>query len=278
MADALIALYDEFAPEYERTRVPRFRPFAKRLLQFYDTRPGSFVIDAGCGTGMIATMVAPRAGHSGRVLGVDASPAMLEIARHKAAGFGFDQCQFVVGDILHLDADESTADLVVCSFALWGKPEALFAEFYRVLKPGRVLLLQNWTAEQGEITRAYREQLRAFSTKTPNDMLLEVRTSFAKHREDWAKVASKEEYEGALRNAGFAKAVGQVMPSTAHFKDVDELIEFHDLSVPTRAELGAMDEGTRERFHEAAREVLMPYATERGVDQEWHALQVSAKK
>ena len=215
-------------------RVPRFRPFAKRLLQLYDTRPGSFVIDAGCGTGLVGTMVAPRAGHSGKVLGVDASAAMLEIARHKASGFGFDQCEFVVGDILHLDVPDNSADLVTCSFALWGEPGKLFGEFFRVLKPGGALLLQNWENARGGITRTYGEALRAFATKSPDERLQLVRAIFAQHSQDWATVETAQDYERVLSEVGFTVASAQQMVNSTHFKDLDELIDFHDLSVKSQ--------------------------------------------
>lgn len=277
-ADPVIALYDEFAPDYERTRVPRFRPFVKRLLQLYDTRPGSFVIDAGCGTGMVATMVAPRVGHGGRVLGVDASAAMLEIARHKAGGFGFDQCEFVVGDILRLDAPENWADLVTCSFALWGKPAELFAEFHRVLKPHGTLLLQNWALERGGVARTYGEALRAFVTNSPDEHLQQVRAIFSWHRDAWTAVESGEQYVTALRTVGFASASAQEMVGTTHFRNLDELIEFHDQSVRARAEIAAMDKTTREGFRRALEDALQPLVTERGIDEEWHAIQVVARK
>src|SRR5581483_2876047 len=108
-------LFDDFATDYERTRVPRFRPFVKKLLQLYDTRPGSQVLDAGCGTGLAATLVAPRVGQGGRVLRLDASEQMLEIARHKAQSFGFTQCEFVEGDVTRMDLPDASFDLVISS-------------------------------------------------------------------------------------------------------------------------------------------------------------------
>lgn len=276
--NVLVSLYDEFAPEYEQTRVPRFRPFVKKLLQQYDTRPGSHVLDAGCGTGLVATMVAPRVGHGGKVLGVDASAKMLELARHKASGFGFAQCEFVLGDITHLDAAAESFDVVICSFALWGEPRALFGEFFRVLKPHGALLLQNWETERGGLTRAFVETLRAFSTQTPDERVSQARAMLSKHRAEWNELQTPAEYERVLREVGFSQTSAQWFVHTTHFKNLDECIEFHGMGVGARAELAAMDETTRTNFHTAARAALQPFEKERGVDEEWRAIQVSARK
>ncbi len=276
--DILTQLYDEFATEYEQTRVPRFRPFVKKLLQQYDTRPGSHVLDAGCGTGLVATMVAPRAGHGGKVLGVDASEKMLEIARHKASGFGFDQCEFVLGDITHLDAADESFDVVICSFALWGEPRALFAEFFRVLKPHGAVLLQNWEAERGGITRAFNETMRAFSTQAPDERVLQARAILSKHRAEWSALQTPADYERVLREVGFSQTSAQWFVNSTHFKNLDECIEFHGMGVGARAELAALDETTRANFYAAARAALQPFLNERGVDEEWRAIQVSAHK
>lgn len=271
-------LYDQLAPAYERTRVPRFRPFVKRLLQFYDTRPGSHVLDAGCGTGLVATAVAPRAGHTGRVLGIDTSPAMLEIARQKAHGFGFTQCEFVLGDMAQVDAPDSSFDLVTCSFALWGDPDALFAEFYRLLKPNGALLIQNWEMERSGIPRTYSETLHTFSTKTPDERVRAVRESFSDQRELWSDLKTPADYERSLRRVGFSTVSAQWMVAAAQFKDLQELIEFHDLGVFASAEIAAMDESTLVAFHQFLRDALQPLVTDQGIHEEWRAIQVSARK
>ncbi len=277
-ASVLVQLYDAFAPEYERTRVPRFRPFVKKLLQLYDTRPGSRVLDAGCGTGLVATMVAPRAGHAGKVIGVDASAAMLEIARHKARGFGFDQCEFVLGDIAHLDTADDSFDVVICSFALWGEPRELFAEFFRALKPHGALLIQNWEMDRGGIARAYGDALQKFASATADERVSQVRAIFSKHRADWAEVQTPQDYERVLSAVGFSQVFAQWFACSTHFKNLDELIEFHNVGVRSRAELAAMNETTRAEFHAAARNALQQFENANGIAQEWRAVQVMARK
>lgn len=274
----LASLYDSLAPDYERTRVPRFRPFVKRLLQFYDTRPGSHVLDVGCGTGLVATSVAPRAGHTGRVLGIDVSPAMLEIARQKAHGFGFTQCEFVLGDAAHIQEPDNAFDLITCSFALWGEPRQLFAEFYRLLKPQGALLIQNWEMERTGIPRTYSETLHTFASAGSDESVRAVRAAFNGQRELWRDLKSPADYERVLRETGFTSVTAQWMVANTHFKNLEELIEFHDFGVFARAEIAALDEPTRAAFHQALRDALHPLATDKGLDEEWRAIQVSARK
>lgn len=276
--EILAFLYDRLAPEYERTRVPRFRPFVKRLLQFYDTRPGSHVLDAACGTGLVATALAPRAGHTGRVLGIDLSPAMLEIARQKAHGYGFDQCEFVLGDMAHVDAPDSSFDLITCSFGLWGDPDAIFAEFSRLLKPGGALLVQNWEMERTGIPRTYSETLHTFSTTSPDARVRAVRESFSAQRALWNDINVPADYERRLRRVGFSSCSAQWMVAPAHFKNLEELVEFHNVGVFASAEIAAMDAPTRSAFTQALYDALNPLVTDRGLDEEWRAIQVSARK
>jgi ubiquinone/menaquinone biosynthesis C-methylase UbiE len=276
-SDTLISLYDQFAPEYEKTRVPRFRPFVKRLLQLYDTRPSSQVLDAGCGTGLAATMVAPRVGHGGRVLGVDASAAMLEIARHKAHGFGFTQCEFIQGDMTHLDVPAESFDLVICSFALWDEPQVLFSEFYRVLKPHGVCLLQNWD-DLGEAEKIHSQTLGAFVVKTPEAPVAAMREMGERFQVQWKDINSPEDYENELKRAGFASASASMFAQTTRFASVDEFIDFERFSVRTRAELDALSPDARKEFEQRVRNALAPLLSPHGLDLQWQAVQVIARK
>ncbi len=275
---SLISAYDDFAADYERTRVPRFRPIVKQLLQRYDTRPGSHVVDAGCGTGLASTMVAPRVGHSGKILGIDTSLAMLEIARRKAQGFGFDQCEFVLGDISHLNLPDNSADLVICSFALWGKPDALFREFWRVLKPDGALLAQNWDMGRWSQPNPYRETLGKFISADPDPKIQQLRSEFDSHSRDWDTLRTADDYLALLRRVGFTRADGDTFSFTGHFKNLAEYIEFHSLGARVRTELAAMDEPTRSAFFADVTTALQPLDTSSGIDEAWRVVQISARK
>jgi ubiquinone/menaquinone biosynthesis C-methylase UbiE len=101
---------------------------------FATLRPGT-VLDAACGTGRHSVDLARR---GQRVIGVDASPAMLALAQAKLPGADFRQ-----GDLVALPVDANAVDAVVCALALVHLPEldGVLAEFARVLRPGgRVII------------------------------------------------------------------------------------------------------------------------------------------
>ena len=71
-----------FPAMYEQWLVgPLFRPFAEVLLDRLDPRAGERVLDVACGTGIVARLARERVGAGGAVVGVDVSPAMLDVAR-----------------------------------------------------------------------------------------------------------------------------------------------------------------------------------------------------
>lgn len=95
-----------------------------------DTLPVGDALDAGCGTGRFSVRLAER-GH--RVVGVDSSPEMLELARAKVP-----DADFHLGELDDLPVPDASVDLVVCGLALAHVPDLapVMAQFARVLRPG----------------------------------------------------------------------------------------------------------------------------------------------
>src|SRR5688500_584170 len=61
-------------------------------LDLLDIRPGARVLDVGCGSGVVTREIARRVGRSGRVVGLDPSPALLTVARELAKDAGLTDC------------------------------------------------------------------------------------------------------------------------------------------------------------------------------------------
>src|SRR6202035_5140526 len=91
-------------------------------------------LDIGCGTGFLSLELAGR-GH--RVTGIDFAPAMLALARQKAASAGAD-IHFEEADAENLPLPPLAFDLVITRHVLWTlpHPEAAIDEWIRVLRPG----------------------------------------------------------------------------------------------------------------------------------------------
>jgi len=106
---------------------------------------GERVLDVGCGTGSLAVALKVSVGPTGSVHGIDASPEMIEVARHNASKAGVD-VDFQVGLGEAIPFPNGTFDLVVSQLAIHHLQDDLkqsaFGEMHRVLKSdGRCLIV-----------------------------------------------------------------------------------------------------------------------------------------
>jgi arsenite methyltransferase len=108
---------------------------------------GRTVLDLGCGTGRDVYLLSRLVGESGRVIGIDMTPEQLQIAEQhrewhaQRYGYAHSNVSFTEGYIEHLDAcgiEDDSIDVVVsnCVLNLSPEKERVFAEIFRVLKPG----------------------------------------------------------------------------------------------------------------------------------------------
>ena len=105
-------------------------------------RPGEVVVDLGCGGGLDVLLSAAKVGPTGKAIGIDMTPEMLERARRNAAqandGRGFPNVEFHQATIDKLPLAEASVDCVIsnCVINLAPDKPAVFREVVRVLKPG----------------------------------------------------------------------------------------------------------------------------------------------
>ena len=104
-----------------------------------DIVAGEVVLDLGSGAGFDALLVAPKLGPSGRFIGVDMTPAMLERARINSVNAGYAGIvEFREGLIEALPVGSATVDVAISNCVINLSPDKpqVFAEIFRVLKPG----------------------------------------------------------------------------------------------------------------------------------------------
>jgi SAM-dependent methyltransferase len=111
-----------------------------RLVDLIPAAPGARWLDAACGPGLVARGLAPRVGE---VLGVDMTPAMVDVARREAAAEGIGNTVFSVGDATALEFADAAFDGAVTRFSLHHipVPGRVVRELARVVRPGGAVVL-----------------------------------------------------------------------------------------------------------------------------------------
>lgn len=106
--------------------------------QFAKIKKGNTVIDLGSGAGNDCFVARSETGETGKVIGIDFTPAMIEKARSNAEKLGFYNVEFRQGDIEKMPLSANMADVVLsnCVLNLVPNKEGVFKEIFRVLKGG----------------------------------------------------------------------------------------------------------------------------------------------
>ena len=101
-------------------------------------RPGEVVVDLGSGGGLDVFLAAKQVGPTGRAIGIDMTPAMIDRARANAASGGYTNVEFFLSTIDRIPLPDASVDCVISNCVLNLAPDkpAVFREIARVLKPG----------------------------------------------------------------------------------------------------------------------------------------------
>lgn len=137
------------APYWEKHREliqHMFAPITKALLGDAEVRPGDTVLDVATGPGDPALSVADEVGPSGKVIGIDPVPKLIEGARRAAAQMGMMNTQFEIAGADALPFPAETFDAEISRFGVMFFPSPVdgVREMLRVLKPGKKLAFAVW--------------------------------------------------------------------------------------------------------------------------------------
>jgi trans-aconitate 2-methyltransferase len=198
------------------------------------------VLDAGCGSGRVTRLLVERLPR-GRVIGIDASPSMIERARQNLA----DGVELVVANLLDLDVEEAVDAVFSNATFHWiVDHDLLFARLFAALRPGGRLVAQ--CGGEGNVA-SFRAAARSVGARPP----------FIEHLADWSEpnlFASAEETEVRLRDAGFTEVSCWLEPKLYRPADPRGFLSSVCLGGP----LQRLPEDLRDGFVDAVLEEMAP--------------------
>jgi len=146
---------------------------------------GEVVLDLGSGAGLDCFLAAGKVGGTGRIIGVDMTPAMIDRARENARKNGYGNVEFRLGEIENLPAADHSIDVIIsnCVINLSTDKARVFREAFRVLRPGGRMLVSD-LALRRPLPPAIRESVDAYVACVAGALV-------------------KDDYLAAIRAAGF---------------------------------------------------------------------------
>ena len=126
-------------------------------------KKGKTVLDLGSGGGIDCFLAARKVGPSGRVIGVDMTPEMVEKARRNAEKGGYKNVEFRLGEIENLPVPDSSVDVIIsnCVINLSPDKKKVFHEAMRVLKPGGRIMISDLVLLK-ELPQGVRNSIEAY--------------------------------------------------------------------------------------------------------------------
>jgi arsenite methyltransferase len=154
-------------------------------LALASLREGETVLDLGSGAGFDCFLAARQVGKTGKVIGVDMTPEMLDKARGNAEKGDFKNVEFRLGEIENLPVADNQVDIVIsnCVINLSPTKERVFREAFRVLKPGGRLMVSDIVLTK--------------------DIPEKIKNSIVAYTACVAGAVRKEKYLDSIRSAGF---------------------------------------------------------------------------
>ena len=148
-------------------------------------KKGEVVLDLGSGAGFDCFLAANQVGKEGKVIGVDMTTEMLDRARENARKGNYENVEFRLGEIENLPVADDHADIIIsnCVINLSPNKRRVFQEAFRVLKPGGRLMVSDIVLLK--------------------ELPEEIKSSVAAYIGCLAGAVSKEDYLGAIQQAGF---------------------------------------------------------------------------
>jgi len=178
---------------------------------------GDIVLDLGSGAGFDCFLAANKVGRTGKVIGVDMTPEMVEKAQGNAKKGNYQNVEFRLGEIEKLPVEDNSVDVIIsnCVVNLSPDKKKVFEESFRVLKPGGSLMVSDIVLLK--------------------DLPDSIKNSSHAYINCIAGAVQKNEYIGAIKEAGFSevKIIDEVsLPFESMGNDPGAKAIIEDLNIP----------------------------------------------
>jgi len=163
--EKMVHSYDKYMKRITLGREDSLRRMTVNLAQI---KPGDCVLEIGCATGTLSLAAKRQAGPTGKVVGIDIIPGMIEVSRDKASQAGLD-VTFQSGSIEAIPFPDENFDVVMCSFMIFHMSEKVrskgIKEISRVLKPNGSLLVLDLALPPNPVSRGILKLFLGFMLK-----------------------------------------------------------------------------------------------------------------
>jgi SAM-dependent methyltransferase len=240
------------AEAYERHMVPgMFAHWTELVVGLVPPQPTDHVLDIACGTGIGVRVASRFVGSTGKVVGVDIDPGVIEVARRLTQATGIPM-EWHCADALQVPFKDATFDLCFCLQGLQFFPDrhAGLAEIRRILKPSGRLAASIWGPL--EYNMGHYAVVQALESQGVDASAAKRACSFS----------NPDDIRDAATRAGFSRMQLHTEDGVSHFTSIKSFIDGMTQGSPsTRHAVALLPEGGRDEFLKHVTMMLGPYVT-----------------